>query len=181
VEYWDNLGWRDRWSSKEYSERQRAYAGAWGSDSIYTPEFVVNGREWGDWPAAKEIPTAANSKAGILRISSEDGTHWKASFVSAVTQGSVYDLNAALLDSEVNSEVKGGENKGRHLNHDFAVLRLVKQPLPGKDGRFNAEFTLDTNPPATHGRLALAAWITHSGNLEPLQAAGGWLAAPVKN
>src|SRR5580693_7683854 len=40
VEYWDNLGWRDKWSSKQFSDRQRDYAGVWGGDNIYTPEFV---------------------------------------------------------------------------------------------------------------------------------------------
>src|SRR5579862_6783150 len=35
VEYWDALGWRDKWSSKDYSERQRDYAASWGSDNIY--------------------------------------------------------------------------------------------------------------------------------------------------
>ena len=49
VDYWNYLGWRDKWSSKQYSDRQRDYAGVWGSESIYTPEFVLNGKEWRNW------------------------------------------------------------------------------------------------------------------------------------
>src|SRR3954471_82099 len=43
VAYWDGLGWRDRFASKEFTARQYAYAAAWGSDGVYTPGFVLNG------------------------------------------------------------------------------------------------------------------------------------------
>ena len=57
VNYWDYLGWRDPWAARQFSERQRNYAAKWRSDSIYTPEFVLNGKEWRDWPAYKSVPT----------------------------------------------------------------------------------------------------------------------------
>ena len=44
VDYWDYLGWRDKWASQQFSDRQRDYAQAWGSDSVYTPGFVLNGK-----------------------------------------------------------------------------------------------------------------------------------------
>src|SRR6266576_6091859 len=37
VDYWDRLGWRDPWANKSFSDRQRAYAKQWRSDSVYTP------------------------------------------------------------------------------------------------------------------------------------------------
>ena len=43
VDYWDYLGWRDPWGAKEFSNRQRAYAKTWGSETIYTPELRL---EW---------------------------------------------------------------------------------------------------------------------------------------
>src|SRR5450432_272324 len=46
VDYWNSLSWRDRFSSARYTERQRGYATKRGSNSIYTPAFAVNGREW---------------------------------------------------------------------------------------------------------------------------------------
>jgi hypothetical protein len=49
VDYWDHLGWRDRFSKQEFTERQRRYAATWGGDSIYTPGYVLNGREWRGW------------------------------------------------------------------------------------------------------------------------------------
>src|SRR5581483_3259392 len=46
VDYWDYLGWKDKWASPEFTRRQRSYASLFNSDSVYTPEFVLNGREW---------------------------------------------------------------------------------------------------------------------------------------
>src|ERR1700733_854948 len=42
VDYWDNLGWKDWFSSREFTQRQRRYAANWGSGSVYTPAFILN-------------------------------------------------------------------------------------------------------------------------------------------
>src|SRR6266853_4246963 len=73
VDYWDHLGWRDKWASGQFSDRQRDYAQAWGSDSVYTPGFVLNGKEWRNWFGLKNVPTGSRTTAGVLRIVSEDG------------------------------------------------------------------------------------------------------------
>jgi len=178
VEYWDYLGWRDKWSSKQFSNRQQNYAAVWGSDNIYTPEFVLNGKEWHDWFGLRGAPGLSGTKAGILKVSSESTNRWQVSFIPATSGTTDYEVYISLLDSELSSDVKAGENEGRHLNHDFAALALMKQPLTEKDGKIQGEFTIDTNPKTATGRLALAVWITRPGELEPLQATGGWLPKP---
>src|SRR5271170_8109481 len=110
VEYWDYLGWRDKWSSKQFTDRQRAYTSLSHGDSIYTPEFIVNGKEWRDWSGSKTIPVQPRNQPGILKVSSDDGVHWRAAFAPDVSLGSHFEINAALLDSEVGSDVKAGEN-----------------------------------------------------------------------
>jgi hypothetical protein len=45
VDYWDELGWEDRYASPAWTERQRQYARALGDDRVYTPELVVGGRQ----------------------------------------------------------------------------------------------------------------------------------------
>ncbi len=175
VEYWDNPGWRDKWASKQFSDRQRDYAGVWGSNTIYTPEFVLNGKEWRNRAGSRGAPGLSGTRAGILKVSPEGTNRWLVSFVPTANGAADYEVNAALLDSQVSSDVKAGENAGRHLNHDFAALTLVKQPLAGKDGGFQGEFTLDTNPKGATGRLALAVWVARAGKLLPVQAVGGWL------
>ena len=72
VDYWDRLGWRDRFSSKEWTERQRRYAALWGSESVYTPAVVVNGREQRGWSGAS-LSQPSEKQPGILAATTSDG------------------------------------------------------------------------------------------------------------
>jgi hypothetical protein len=181
VDYWNHLGWRDRWSDEQFTERQQNYARQWSAADVYTPEFVLNGREWSNWSGWRGAPAASTTKAGVLRASSEDGRHWRADFVPAETAAADYEVTAALLVSEVSSDVDGGENAGRHLTHDFAALSLMTRPLTSGTNGYQGTFIIDPQPKGINGRLALAVWVTRAGQLEPLQATGGWLPAAGKN
>ncbi len=64
VDYWDRLGWRDPFASKEWTARQYQYSENWKSESVYTPGFVLDGREWMD----RSIPAAATEKPGVVEI-----------------------------------------------------------------------------------------------------------------
>src|SRR5882672_4108181 len=44
VDYWDRLGWKDPFSSPQYSARQQEYASKFSRDGAYTPQLVVDGR-----------------------------------------------------------------------------------------------------------------------------------------
>src|SRR5438552_12328276 len=68
VDYWNNLGWRDRFAKPEFTARQRWYVAAWRGDSVYTPGFVVNGREWRSWFADGTLVHEQTAKVGNLRI-----------------------------------------------------------------------------------------------------------------
>jgi hypothetical protein len=180
VDYWNNHAWSDKFSREQYSTRQRDYAQVWSAENIYTPEFVLNGKEWRNWFGFHGAPAASALKTGVLQASSDDGKHWQADFVPAENGTADYEVTAALLVSETSSDVKGGENAGRHLNHDFAALSLITRPLASQTNRFQGKFIIDSNPKGISGRLALAVWVTRSGHLEPLQATGGWLPKPEK-
>ena len=134
-----------------------------------------SGREWRDWFGKKSVIPRTFLNPGILKVSSDDGRHWIASFVPSSGRVSKWVANAALLESELSSDVKAGENQGRHLTHDFAALALVNQALGARDHGFSGEFSLEPDPKLPHGHLALAVWITRAGALDPVQAVGGWL------
>jgi hypothetical protein len=180
VDYWNNQAWSDKFSSERYSTRQRGYAQVWSAENIYTPEFVLNGKEWQNWRGSRGAPSASETRAGVLQVSSDDGKHWQANFVPAENGTADYEVTAALLVSETSSDVKGGENAGRHLNHDFAALSLIIRPLASQANGLQGTFIIDAGPKGITGRLALAVWVTRSGHLEPLQATGGWLPGPEK-
>jgi hypothetical protein len=171
VDYWDYLGWRDPWASSQFTTRQRAYVSSWRADSVYTPGFVLNGKEWGDWSNSKG-PRPSQTKAGILKVSSQDLEHWNVTFIPATPATGEYEVHAALLANSLTSDVKAGENRGRRLNHDFVATDLVSSPLKTNGDKLEGEFTVTQGQTS---RRALAVWLTHKGMLEPLQAVGGWL------
>ena len=175
VDYWDSLGWRDPWGAKQFTDRQRTYADSWHSDTIYTPGFVLNGKDWRDWARQTNGPPASGAGAGVLKVSATGGNHWQAVFVPVKPGAARYELHAALLAGGLSSDVTAGENKGRRLTHDFIVLTLVKAPLTLRGDEARGEFTLDPPRKTATGRPAMAVWVTQTGRIEPLQATGGWL------
>ena len=178
VDYWNYLGWKDAWSDAEFSERQRSYAQLWHSENIYTPELVLNGKEWHNSFTGKSGPKSAGEKVGVLSVASGDMKLWRVSFNPAKDSGARYAIHAALLAGGIVSNVKAGENQGRRLNHDFAVVNLVQIGMTTSNGVAKGKFSL--NPPrAGAGKtLALTVWVTRAGQLEPVQATGGWLNPP---
>jgi hypothetical protein len=175
VDYWNHLGWRDPWSDAQFSARQSDYAKTWGTDNIYTPEFILNGKEWryGLWQQG--VPAASGSHAGVLKASSDDARHWHITYTPSQKQESKYEVHAALIVSGVSSDVKAGENSGRQLKHDFIAVAFNSAPLVNSSNVLASEFTFDAAQNKSGGRLALAAWVSPQGKSEPLQAAGGWL------
>jgi hypothetical protein len=171
VDYWDHLGWRDRFAKPEFTSRQQRYAAAWGGDSVYTPGFVVNGKEWRSWFGGNVIP-ASSTKVGVLRLSLGDGGKLSARYIPEAKQARRLALNVALLGNNLESDVKRGENSGRKLRHDFVVLDLIETGMVNESNAWSGSIVLprragDDKP------SALAAWITENETL--IQAAGGWL------
>ena len=174
VDYWNYLGWRDPWSSKAFSDRQRLYARHWGGHSIYTPGFVLNGREWSDWQPQADRPTARHVNAGVLQASSPDLEHWVVSFSPALQARSDYEVSVAMLAGGLVSDVGAGENRGRRLVHDFVVTSLTTRSLKRQNDKWDAEFAIKAPSAQAKGRQAVAVWVTQVGSLEPVQAVGGW-------
>src|SRR5882672_1784235 len=179
VDYWDYLGWGDPWASKSFSDRQRAYIKQGRSDSVYTPSFVLNGKEWRDWSQQKDGPKSGVAKPGVLTVSSSDTNRWQVTFTPANRGVADYEVHAAILACGLSSNVKAGENRGRLLSHDFVVLAFVKAALARGGDLAQGEFVLTKRRNTAESDLALAVWITQAGRFEPLQATGGWLAQPV--
>jgi hypothetical protein len=171
VEYWDRLGWRDRFAKPEFTARQQRYAAAWGGDSVYTPGFAINGKEWRGWFGGNAVPTMS-SKIGVLRVSLGDDRKLNASFIPETAQPRTLALNVALLGNDLESDVKRGENSGRKLRHDFVVLDLIKIDMANGSNGWTGSVVLPIRS-SNDKTTALAAWITE--NSTPIQATGGWL------
>ena len=173
VDYWDHLGWRDRFAKPEFTARQQRYAAAWRGDSVYTPGFVVNGKEWRAWFGGNGMP-ATSTKVGVLRVSLGDGGRVSATFIPNTMQARPLVLNVALLGNDLESDVKRGENSGRTLRHDFVVLQLAKSEMTNQ-GNFWTGTVLFSGNAGTDKATALAAWVQSGETGPPIQATGGWL------
>jgi hypothetical protein len=173
INYWDDLGWTDRFATTETTQRQRDYATRLGQDSVYTPEFIVNGREWQRGWLSGSLPGPATDKTGTLTVRRAVDQAITAQYL-APTPREHCTLNVALLGFNIASNVRSGENGGRKLQHDFLTLGFTATPLAtGKDGALTAgPFHVSTLAGETPG--ALVAWVSDAdGNI--LQVAGGWL------
>lgn len=120
VDYWDRLGWVDRFASPLYTARQSRQVAGSGAGFAYTPQVLVNGRDWRGWP---RLPgAAARALVNITVMRELDRTV----HVSVRSEpGSPQDLAlwwAQVEDGHV-SQVLAGENKGAQLRHD----RVVRQ------------------------------------------------------
>jgi hypothetical protein len=180
VDYWDYLGWKDAWAEASFSERQRAYSQLWRAENVYTPELVLNGKEWHHWFVGKNGPATEVEPAGVLTVASADTNLWLVSFVSEQRTDTRYVIHAALLAGGIVSEVKAGENSGRRLDHDFVAVNLIQIGMATSNGAASGKFILNLAGHQTEPTLALAVWITRVDELNPLQATGGWLRAPVE-
>jgi hypothetical protein len=165
VDYWDYLGWPDKFASSAYTQRQQTYASEWGSGSVYTPEFVLNGQEFrgGDISA----PTASGGQLTATLSASRTLTIQYQP--AEPTPGVAWEAHVAPLGMGLQTSIRAGENAGTQMRHDFVALSLLSIPL-AKDQN-SGTLTL---PKPQEGEKAIAIWVTRAGDTTPLQAVGGW-------
>jgi hypothetical protein len=175
VDYWDAIGWPDRFASAAHSERQRTYARSGHVGSVYTPGFVVDGREWRGWFRGGSPTIGGGARSGVLALE-VDGARVSARYVpdAAADPAGPLELHVVRLGFGLVTEVAAGENSGRTLRHDFAVLDHRHVPL-ADDGEALRAALESPQPGRGAERYAIAAWVASRGDPAPLQAVGGWL------
>jgi hypothetical protein len=134
VDYWNGIGWKDPFSSHEYSERQSAYASQFGRGSIYTPQMVVDGHiEFvgsDERRATQAIESATKVRKIPVSISSslsDEKTitlHIETGALPSSDGPESAGVFLAIADNADESQVSRGENAGRTLKH-VAVLRSL--------------------------------------------------------
>jgi len=178
VNYWDNLGWKDRLSTPAFTAREYSYASAWGSRSVYTPCFVRNGVEWKpDWGAVGGATAPMGTLSVEIGFDGACRVEFRPGPSAPASPDGQYEVHVALLGGGLSSKVTAGENNGATLKHQFVALGVADQVL-AKDGGaavFRSAFALPRPIAAAQVRRAVAAWVTPHGEMEPIQATGGWL------
>ena len=139
VDYWNRLGWEDPFSSAAFSERQRDYARQLHLESVYTPQLVVNGEYelvGSNRPKAQStIKMALKEKAQVkLTIDNVKMVNGKINFiVHSDGDFKKTDILAALVQKQVTTNVKAGENSGAKLSHTNVVRTFSRQTTADKN------------------------------------------------
>jgi hypothetical protein len=174
VDYWDRLGWVDRFGAPAWTERQRDAMRANRATFVYTPQILLQGHEF---PAARRaIPRSALERiarepagATIELTAVAEGTG-----ISATASGRVADpalrehasVSIAYVDSGLVSDVKAGENRGVRLSHDHVVRALKSAPAAGNPFNHTARFS---RPSEAGVAPTLVAFVQNTANGDVLQ------------
>lgn len=170
VDYWDRLGWVDRFASPQYTQRQQAMAGLARSRMVYTPQFLRNGR---DWRSAGSPLDGVGAAAPGPRIVLELGVSTNGSLalngeISAASAGA--EVWLAVYENNLESQVRAGENSGKTLRHDYVVRRLIGPLAPGPDGHLSLRRQIALDAGWKRADLGVAVFVQDKNSGEILQA-----------
>jgi hypothetical protein len=156
VDYWDRLGWPDRFADRMHGQRQNDVARRARSRTVYTPQFVFDGGDAGPGGIATRLAPLSQAAAGqaaertiTARIARQPDGSLRISGTSlpAASGGPTVASQTfvALYQNALVSRIAAGENAGRLLRHDFVVRRLAG-PFPS-DGTGRSAFDVRWTPP----------------------------------
>jgi hypothetical protein len=140
VDYWDGLGWPDRFASPEHTARQRAYSRAFGTPGLYTPQMVVDGSEafvGSDRDHALDSVTRALARPATASVSLRARPSGPDAVavdydVKGAPAGAV--LSIVVVDRSASVAVRAGENAGRTLHHTDTARALATIVLAHPSG-----------------------------------------------
>jgi hypothetical protein len=177
VDYWDRLGWKDRFADSRYTTRQHAQMQRQQSAYVYTPQVLMQGRDFRPWgvrgePAQAAKPINARPARAEVRLD-----------VDRVGGAAVVDVNVvvteprerarsevmiALVQNGLASSVTAGENAGKRLSHDHVVREWQDAGRVDGDGMLQRRVTLPL--PADDGPLSIVALVEDRASGDILQA-----------
>ena len=148
VDYWNGLGWTDRFSSGQFTLRQNQYARRFHLDSSYTPQMVVNGRVelvGNDVARARDAIAHAARDENLSHAIAVNADHDNLRVTISSAGRRSLDVFCAITERDLSTAVKAGENGGRELHHT-GVVRLMRKLGSTRDGSFSANVPLQLAP-----------------------------------
>jgi hypothetical protein len=179
VDYWNHLGWTDPYARAQFSERQRLAARRSGAGFVYTPQLLLNGKDYRRGLVRDDIAeriAAINREQppATIRLVRKDGDESISVSGQATLARSAQRPSArtwlALYQNKLSTQVLRGENRGRRLEHDFVVRELAGPYAIDLQGiaRLQHEFRTDRSWQRDTVHVAAFAEVPETG--EVLQA-----------
>ena len=189
VDYWNGLGWRDPFSSVEFTERQDAYRRALAQPANYTPQMVVDGQAELigslEAEARRVIAQAATRPTAVVSIQpigpaapDRVALQVRVAGLPSLPQGETADLWIAVTERGLATDVLRGENARRRLRHTAVARRLTRaEPLPAVMPEFyDTTIRVELEPTWNRDRLRVIAFIQESASRHVIGAAQSSLA-----
>jgi hypothetical protein len=173
VDYWDYIGWKDPYARREFSQRQRKLSQLQRMALVYTPQVLLQGRDFRQWGTPvfeREVerinarPAAARIRLGVLSMGDASVTVQAEAEVLDASHRRDAALFIAAYENKLSSRVTAGENRGETLRHDYVVLEWVEAPA------LNIRRDLPLLPKAVPANSGVAAFVQNRRTGEVLQA-----------
>ncbi|MDQ2780316.1 MAG: DUF1223 domain-containing protein [Pseudomonadota bacterium] len=168
VDYWDRLGWVDRFATPAATQRQYQLARLAGHDGVYTPQVVVSGQDWRSWP---KLP-AASVQSPVSVTLTREGNTVTAQVAPARPSGGRLSAQLsgywAVLEDRHQTQVRAGENSGETLRHDHVVRQY--QPVSSWGASEGAKLMLTVSPGVPDYPRQVVFVVTDPSTAKPLQA-----------
>jgi hypothetical protein len=175
VDYWDYIGWKDRYAKREFSLRQRKLSQQQRLALIYTPQVLVGGVDFRAWygPEFERAVAAINARPAKANIELEIVSAAPKAMgirVQAALQEGDAALYLAAYENRLRSRIAAGENRGRTLDHDHVVLDWQGPLAFDERGRLDLKRELPLLPEAVPENSGVVAFVQSRRTTEVLQA-----------
>lgn len=176
VTYWDYIGWKDRFASEQYDNRQRDLAHKHNSKSIYTPQFVLVGEDYRKYKTfSSDINKLVSQKAKVdleLEVKRVD-EEVQLKLKSDITDSDVKEVGFyfVIVENNLSSDVSDGENEGEVLHHNYVVRKLSDAYYQSKpNNQLVKEHTIKLDAQWKKRDLSIVAFAENPHTGEVLQA-----------
>lgn len=174
VDYWDYIGWKDRFAQPLFSTRQREMARLNHSTLVYTPQVTVNGKDFRGWDTdsfaraineVNRLPPNAQMTLALMSAKPEDTLITANAMARNGTA-----LFVAVYQNDLYSEIKAGENQGRRLHHDNVVREWFGPFLIGQSGKITWKEVIRFKSEWVASKMGVVAFVQDQATGEILQA-----------
>lgn len=177
VDYWNYIGWKDPFSQHQFTQRQRRMGTMNHLATIYTPQFLLNGRDLRHWYQTSYVsdkiahinamPPAAQIKLKLVYADSNRLRIGADVRIVNAAASSRAELFLAVYENRLSRQVTAGENAGRTLHHNFVARKLLG-PFPAAQSQVMHKVVLASD--WKREDLGVAAFVQDRRNGDVLQA-----------
>jgi len=179
VDYWDYIGWKDPYAKREFSLRQRKLSQLQRMALVYTPQVLLQGKDFPRWGSAafdsavdtiNARPAKARISLEILDAANEAIDLQARAELAEPALAADAALYLAVYENRLMSRITAGENSGRTLTHDHVVLEWQGPFAFGPTGRASERRALKLLPKGAPERSGAVGFVQDRRTGEVLQA-----------